>query len=119
MIRVRSQEADHFSWSDTPIMGSDSQTWYALSAEEAAAALDCDLEQGLTSEQVRERQARYGPNELQEAPGRSFWQMLLDQFNQFLVLILIAAAVISALIGWSEYNRTGDMTEFVDAAAIR
>jgi Ca2+-transporting ATPase len=94
------------------------QVWHALSKAKAAAALDSDLQEGLAEADVRSRQAEYGPNELQEAPGRSFWRMLLDQFNQFLVLILIAAALVSALIGWREYNLTGEVTEFVDAAAI-
>jgi len=93
-------------------------TWHTLSEAEAAAALEIDLEQGLTDAQVLERQALFGPNELQQAARRSFWQMLLDQFNQFLVLILIAAAIVSALVGYSQFRRTGETTEFVDAAAI-
>jgi P-type Ca2+ transporter type 2C len=94
------------------------RTWHTLSTAEAEAALGTDLQHGLAEAEVRQRQAQFGPNELQEAPRRSFWRMLLDQFNQFLVLILIAAAIISALIGWSEYNRSGDTIEFIDAAAI-
>jgi len=43
---------------------------------------------------------------------------LLDQLNEFLVLILIASAIISFFIGLSEYRRSGEMTEFVDAGAI-
>jgi Ca2+-transporting ATPase len=99
-------------------MSLERDTWHNLSASEAVATLDSDLEHGLTEEQVDQRQARFGPNELQERPRRSFWQMLLDQFNQFLVLILIAAAIVSAVIGWSRYSQTGDTTEFIDAAAI-
>ncbi len=99
-------------------MDIEQSTWHTLSIKDAAETLGTDWEQGLSEAQVRERQARFGPNELQERPGRSFWQMLIDQFNQFLVIILIAAAVVSALIGWSEFNRTGDTTEFVDAGAI-
>jgi Ca2+-transporting ATPase len=99
-------------------MGLEKQTWHTLGVHEAATALESDLEGGLTAEQVRRRKAQFGANELREAPGRSFWQMLLDQFNQFLVLILIAAAVVSALIGWTQYNHSGDTTEFIDAAAI-
>jgi Ca2+-transporting ATPase len=94
------------------------QAWHTLSVIEAADALDSDLQQGLTEALVRERQSEYGPNELQEQAGRSFWKMLLDQFNQFLVLILIIAAIVSALIGWSEFNKSGNTTEFIDAAAI-
>jgi Ca2+-transporting ATPase len=99
-------------------MDLEKQATHTMTVAEAASGLESDLEQGLTAEQVHRRQAKFGPNELQEAPRRTFWQMLLDQFNQFLVLILIAAAIISALIGWSEFNRTGQTTEFVDAAAI-
>jgi P-type Ca2+ transporter type 2C len=99
-------------------MNPTTHTWHTLSATEAAAALNSDLQQGLTEGQVRERQSQFGPNELQERPRRSFWQRLVDQFNQFLVLILIAAAVVSALIGWNRYASTGETTEFIDAAAI-
>jgi Ca2+-transporting ATPase len=99
-------------------MASSVQTWHTMSAAEAAAALESDLQKGLTEKQVHERQEKFGPNELREAPRRGFWRMLLDQFNQFLVLILIVAAIVSALIGWSEYNRTGDTAEFIDAIAI-
>jgi Ca2+-transporting ATPase len=89
-----------------------------MTTAEAAAALEGDLQKGLTEAQARERQGKFGPNELREAPRRGFWRMLLDQFNQFLVLILIVAAIVSALIGWSEYNRSGDTAEFIDAIAI-
>jgi Ca2+-transporting ATPase len=92
--------------------------WHTLTVLKAAALLEADLERGLTQEQVRERQVQFGPNELREAPRRGFWRMLLDQFNQFLVWILIAAAVVSAIISWSEYQATGDVTSFIDAAAI-
>ncbi len=94
------------------------QTWHALSPEDAVAALGSDLENGLTEAEHRERLTKFGRNELQERAGRTLWQMLLDQFNNFLILVLIAAAIISGLIGWSEYNRTGSTTEFVDAGAI-
>jgi Ca2+-transporting ATPase len=94
------------------------QAWHTMTTAEAAALLETDLKRGLGGEQVPKRQAQFGLNELREAPRRSFWQMLLDQFNQFLVLILIAAAIISALIGWQEFNRTGNTTEFIDAIAI-
>ena len=99
-------------------MDSDTTSWHTLSVNEAAAALASDLDWGLAEEEVRKRQAQFGPNELQEAPPRGFWRMVLDQFNQFLVLILVAAAVVSALIGWNEYAHSGDTAEFVDAAAI-
>ena len=65
------------------------------------------LEKGLTPEEAQERLNKYGPNELQEKPRPGFLSMLLDQFNNFLVIILIVAAVVSLLLG-----------EIVDAVAI-
>jgi Ca2+-transporting ATPase len=53
------------------------------------------------------RLASEGPNELAEAPKPLFWKKLLDQFTSFLVIILILAAVVSAVVG-----------EFVEAVAI-
>jgi Ca2+-transporting ATPase len=99
-------------------MTAQKHAWHSLNIEETAAILEADRLRGLTPAQVRERQAQFGANELQEAPRRGFWRMLLDQFDQFLVLILIAAAIVSAVIGWTQFNRTSDMSEFIDAAAI-
>jgi P-type Ca2+ transporter type 2C len=99
-------------------MDAKKHAWHTMGVTEAATVLDSDLEQGLTPAELAKRQEQFGPNQLQERPRRTFWQMLLDQFNQFLVLILIAAAVVSAIIGLTEFNRTGNTTEFVDAAAI-
>ena len=48
-----------------------------------------------------------GPNELPESPRPAFWRMVLDQFNNFIVIILIVASVVSAVLG-----------ETIDAAAI-
>lgn len=53
------------------------------------------------------RLEKFGPNELKEAPPTTFWQMLWEQFNNFVVILLIVAAVISALLG-----------DYFEAAAI-
>nr|MBC7244471.1 calcium-translocating P-type ATPase, SERCA-type [Chloroflexota bacterium] len=70
-------------------------------------ALHTDLNLGLSTQEAQRRLAIYGPNKLQEAAGVSFWKLVLDQFKDFLVLLLIASALISMAIG-----------EWVDAAAI-
>ncbi|MGC8786409.1 MAG: calcium-translocating P-type ATPase, SERCA-type [Anaerolineae bacterium] len=70
-------------------------------------ALHTDLKRGLSTEEAQRRLAIYGPNKLEERAGVSFWQLVLDQFKNFLVLLLIASALISMAIG-----------ELVDAAAI-
>src|SRR5512136_807356 len=80
---------------------------HSLSAHQAVEDLGSHLHDGLTSEEARARLDRYGPNELQEKPRPGFLKLLLDQFNNFLVIILIVAAVLSLLLG-----------EVVDALAI-
>jgi len=61
--------------------------------------LETDLERGLTAAESAARLDRVGPNELIERGGPSFWKLLLNQFNQFLVIILIVSALISFALG--------------------
>jgi len=73
--------------------------WYLLDGDEVAYQLDSDLASGLTDEEVRSMLARYGPNELTETERRTTLSMLVDQFKEVLVLILLGAAVVSAILG--------------------
>ena len=84
-----------------------SPVWHALSPDETGRELQSPLEAGLSPDQAARRLAQHGPNELREAPRPGLWHKLLDQFNNFIILILIAAAAISALLG-----------DWVEAAAI-
>ena len=54
---------------------------------------------GLTSREAAQRLKKYGPNELQEGGKKSALRIFLEQFADFLVIILILAAVISAVVG--------------------
>lgn len=73
--------------------------WHTLSANETARHLETNHQTGLTATQVAERIAHHGPNALHEKRGRSPWHMLLDQFTDFMILVLIGAAVISGFVG--------------------
>jgi len=73
--------------------------WHSLSSQEASKRLETDLERGLTTAEAAARLERFGPNELVERQGPSWWKLLLDQFNQFLVIILIVSALISLALG--------------------
>jgi Ca2+-transporting ATPase len=75
-------------------------------------------ENGLTSAEAAERLAQYGPNQLTEKPRPGFLAMLWDQINSFVIWLLIVAAIISGLIGWSNFVKTGETTEFIEAGAI-
>lgn len=83
------------SMSENPVQ----ENWHALAPDQILKQLATPPESGLTSEEAFRRLSSYGPNQLTEAPGVSFWQMLIDQFNNFVVILLIVAAVISALLG--------------------
>ncbi len=82
------------------------EEWHNLSPEEALKKLGTSLE-GLTSREAASRMERHGPNELREKPGKSPVSMFLDQLKQFLIVILIVAAVVAWLLG-----------EWLDASAI-
>ena len=71
---------------------------HALTSEEIIQELATPPETGLTSTEAANRLRLYGPNQLEEAPGVTVWQMLWEQFNNFVVILLIVAAVISAFL---------------------
>jgi len=73
--------------------------WYQQSPEEVAKSLDTSLTAGLSSESAQSKLETFGPNELKEQEGKSFLQKLIAQFSDFLILILIAAALISVFVG--------------------
>jgi len=73
--------------------------WHATELTAVAAALGTSPEAGLTQAEAERRLAEHGANELREAPRPGFWSLLLAQFNNFIVLLLIGAAVISIALG--------------------
>ena len=80
---------------------------HCLPVEHLTSELETHLEKGLTQQEAQSRLQKHGPNELTERPRPGFLQLLLAQFNNFLVIILIIAAVVSLLLG-----------EIIDATAI-
>ena len=73
--------------------------WHSRTIQEVADVLETSTETGLASDKVSVRLTQYGPNELAERPRPGFWQLLLAQFNNFIIMILIIAAVVSLLLG--------------------
>ncbi|MDE2117526.1 MAG: calcium-translocating P-type ATPase, PMCA-type [Betaproteobacteria bacterium] len=73
--------------------------WHALHLPEVSDRLASSLDSGLSPEESERRAAHFGANELIEKPPRPLWRMLLDQFTDFMILVLIAAALISGVIG--------------------
>jgi Ca2+-transporting ATPase len=79
--------------------GTEQAADYQQTAEAVVAKLGSDLRRGLSAEEVRVRLERYGPNELEERSGRGPWEILWEQFTSAMIIILIVAAVASALLG--------------------
>ncbi len=82
-------------------------SWHALGTDEVLKHLDTLADQGLSEEEAQRRLQIFGTNTLAEKPPTTFWQMLWEQFNNFVIMMLIVAAVISAILG-----------DYVEAAAI-
>ena len=81
--------------------------WHSLSTDETLDRLQTHKMQGITNEDADLRIKEFGFNELKEAPRTTFWQRLLSQFKEFLVLLLIFASIISLVLG-----------DYVEAIAI-
>jgi len=81
--------------------------WYAINNAKVISTLEVNREHGLSAAEVENRINSYGKNELQEAPPTSIWVRIYEQFANFLVILLLVAAVISAVLG-----------DWVEAAAI-
>ena len=74
------------------------QQWHHLSIQETTESLHSDPDTGLTAEEVSERQQKFGPNQLTPDIGPNFLISFLQQFNQPLLYILLAAGAITLLL---------------------
>lgn len=74
-------------------------TWYTEEVDDVINQLQTNRERGLSDAEVKSRLQQYGPNELVERGVKSIWSILWEQLTDVMVLILIAAAFISAFIG--------------------
>jgi Ca2+-transporting ATPase len=72
--------------------------WYQRTISETFQALNASLD-GLSQISVQQKQSEYGKNELKAQDKKSAWQIFLAQFTEVMILILLAAAAISFLIG--------------------
>ena len=73
--------------------------WHTLSSEEAAKHLQTDPQTGLSAASAARRLVHFGPNALQEKRARSPWRMLFDQFTDFMIIVLLGAAIVSGIVG--------------------
>jgi Ca2+-transporting ATPase len=73
--------------------------WYSLVCEEVVHQLKSSTDKGLASSEAEHRLQSNGPNQLTEAKPITFWQMVWEQLNSFVIWLLIGASLISAFLG--------------------
>jgi P-type Ca2+ transporter type 2C len=110
----------------TPLTRSNSlpdpvKAWHTLDVKQSLSELNSNAKTGLASQEVSERLQQYGSNELEETAGRSAWSILLDQFTNIMLLMLIAVAIVSGVIDLLALQK-GDLSPgevpFKDTIAI-
>ncbi|TFE31831.1 calcium-translocating P-type ATPase, SERCA-type [Cohnella luojiensis] len=75
------------------------KAWHQLGEEQLLEVLNSDIKKGLEPDEASKRLQAQGPNELAEKRGESPLKLLLNQFKDFMVLVLLGATVISGLLG--------------------
>ncbi|MFZ3587982.1 calcium-translocating P-type ATPase, SERCA-type [Bacillus sp. DJP31] len=81
--------------------------WYELRTEDVEKRVNTNYDAGLSVKDVQDRLQKFGYNELQEAEKPNMFLLFLEQFKDFMVLVLLAATLVSGLLG-----------EYIDAIAI-
>ncbi|MCW3993676.1 MAG: HAD-IC family P-type ATPase, partial [Candidatus Bathyarchaeota archaeon] len=90
-----------------------SRSWHTMKIDEAMQALDSKIE-GLSVEEAQKRLQKYGPNELKKEKGKSPIKLFFEQFTDILIIILLAAMVLSIIIGLQSQSEA----EIYDAVVI-
>ena len=72
--------------------------WHTHTVDLTLEILESDRKKGLTSSEANQRLKIYGLNELKERVGRSNLQILIDQFSNIVLLMLIAVAIVSGIL---------------------
>jgi Ca2+ transporting ATPase len=88
------------------------KTW-----QECCDYFSVNTERGLSQDQVKKAKEKYGPNELPAEEGKSLLTLVLEQFDDLLVKILLLAAVISFVLAFFE-DDDGSITAFVEPFVI-
>lgn len=81
--------------------------WWRSEIPDIVSDLQTNLDKGLSAQQITQKQQQFGPNQLTETKGPSPIEMFIEQFKDFIIWVLIGAAIVSGLL-----------KEWVDAIAI-
>lgn len=90
---------------------------HTKTVEQVLQFFGTDQDRGLSLDQVKSNQKKYGPNELPTEEGKTIWQLVLEQFDDLLVKILLLAAIISFVLALFEEHEDS-FTAFVEPLVI-
>ncbi|KAL1839154.1 hypothetical protein VTJ49DRAFT_1810 [Mycothermus thermophilus] len=89
---------------------------FAKPINEVLGAFDVNPKTGLTDDQVKRLRAKYGKNAIPEEPPTPLWELILEQFKDQLVLILLGSAAVSFVLAL--FEEEGGWSAFVDPVVI-
>lgn len=72
--------------------------WQTIKKEDVLREFGTNSKNGLTEEEVKKRQNKYGKNRLKDKPKENIFVKFIKQFNDFMIIILIIASIVSAVI---------------------
>ena len=75
------------------------QNWFNKEIDQVEKELEVNKQEGLTTEQVKQKQEKYGLNELEAAKKETLLQKFFNQFKDFSIIVLIIAAIVSGAVG--------------------
>ena len=78
------------------------EKWFTKKIEQVEKELKTNIDKGLSDEKIKEKREIYGYNELQAKKKKSIFIKFLEQFKDFMIIVLVIAAVISGVIGYME-----------------
>ena len=87
--------------------------WHTLSADEVRKKLNTDVYKGLTDKEVLKLRKKYGYNKLDEKKRESIFFKFISQFKDFMIIILLIAALVSAIVSYFEGTK-----EYTDSIII-
>jgi P-type Ca2+ transporter type 2C len=88
--------------SQLPVVADVNTDWHTQTITQTLSQLETDENKGLTDRQVIDRQQKFGANELVAAASRQWWQILLDQFTNIMLVMLMVVAVVSGIFDFME-----------------
>ncbi|KAK9917696.1 hypothetical protein WJX75_007286 [Coccomyxa subellipsoidea] len=92
---------------------------WVRSPEETAAHYGVDVDGGLTTKQVEQQRTKFGWNELEKPAGKPLWKLVLEQFDDMLVKVLLLAAIVSFMLALFEEGSSEEgIRAFIEPAVI-